>query len=27
VGLEIERKKAYPKELYANGQKVNNIVR
>jgi len=26
-GLEIERKKAYPKELYANGQKVKNIIR
>lgn len=26
-GLEIERKKCYPKELYTNGQKVKNIVR
>jgi hypothetical protein len=26
-GLKIIRSKAYPKELYANGQKINNIVK
>lgn len=26
-GLKIERAKAYPKELYANGQQIKNILR
>lgn len=26
-GLEIERAKVYPKELYANGQQIKNILR
>lgn len=26
-GIRIVRKKAYPKELYANGQMIRNIVR